>query len=173
MALKRSLAVLLCGLGLAGCGQGNGGLTTGSILPAMPSLPSLPSVGSLVPGAGASSTPARPERVSGNLYRIQTGDRKLADPVQRENYALLSAAEGAREVGATHFVVVNASEATSTFAVAPAGTPSTSTLIRVMRIAPDAQPPSGAISVEEIVHFFGPTFGRGPDAQPAGSGGQG
>ncbi len=131
-------------------------ITTGSILPA------LPSASSLVPSMSSTSGPRPAERVSGNLYRIDFSDRKIDDPIQRENYGLLRAAESAKSVGGSHFVVVNSSEGTALGQSRnPAASPGTS-LIRVFRVDPDMMPPTGAISVNEIIHFFGPNFSRGP-----------
>lgn len=164
MARWRGLAIVICCAGLAACSQGNGpgDIATGSIGPALPTLPALPSATSLLPNLGATSGPRRPERISGNLFRIHTADRRIDDAVQRENYALLRAAEAAKEVGGTHFIVADGTHGRPDVGGGSAsGVPGT-TLIRVLRLDTDVQPPVGAIAADEIIHFFGPTFGRTP-----------
>jgi len=147
-------------LWLSACAQGGDGseITTGSILPAMPTLPSAASLTALLPSSGADARLRAPERVSGNLYRVSSADRRLDDMVQRQNYALLRAAEGTRQLGGTHFVVVNGSDAAD-----PANP---SALIRVMKLDQGVELPLGAVSADEIIHFFGPTFGRSDQAIP-------
>jgi len=166
MARAISLAIVMCATSLSACavGSGPGEMSTGSIFPA---LPSLPSASSLMPNFGGSSGSQRPERISGNLYRVYTNDRRLDDSVQRENYALLRAAEGAKEVGGTHFIVVNANQAGVDVGSSTAGSSTSGTFIRVLSLEAGSQPPAGAIAANEIIHFFGPTFGRGQQAQPA------
>ena len=150
MTFRLALAQLICGMGLitgvAGCAQGNlpGAISTGSILPSLPSL-------------STSSTPRKPERIGVNLYRVTVSDRRFDDPIQRENYALLRAAETAKAAGASHFIVVNASQ--------PGATAEIPTMIRVLQLEPGAEPPIGAVSADEIIHFFGPNFAR--TSQPA------
>lgn len=164
MFIRTKLALIVAGLALAGCAAGPqpGDVTTGSLLPSMPSLPSLPalpSAGSLLPSmAGASSAPRPAERVSGNLYRVLPDGRRIDDPIQRENYALLRAAEATQWAGGTHFIVVNA-----TGQAGPGRTGVPGMLIRILRLDSGGGPelPIGAVAAEEMVHFFGPSFGRG------------
>jgi hypothetical protein len=165
MALGQRLAMLIGCAGLAACAQGNGpsDIATGSIGAALPTMPSLSSAGSLIPGLGTASGPRRPERVSGNLYRVHTADRKIDDAVQRDNYSLLRAAEGAKEVGGTHFIVADGAQVRPDVGGASASGAPDTTLIRVLRLDSDIQPPVGAISADEIIHFFGPNFGRTAD----------
>lgn len=143
---------------MAGCSSAPpDGVITGS-LPGF-SAPSLPAVSALLPSP-PSAVPAKPERVGSNLYRISVADRRIDDHIQRENYALLRAAESTRELGATHFVVVNtgAQSGAPTSGLGAAAEPGT--LIRVFALPAGAEPPIGAIEAAEIVHFFGPNFGR-------------
>lgn len=156
---RTALAVVVASL-LSACaqGEGDGAITTGSILPAMPSLPAAPSLSGIIPQVGSEPKPRPPERVSGNLYRVYSGDRKLEDTIQRQNYALLRAAEGTRQVGGTHFIIVNGSDAAD-------GTTS-SALVRVMKLDAGAELPLGAVAADEIIHFFGPTFGRTDQSAP-------
>lgn len=169
MAMKRALAIACCAAALGGCAQVTtpGELTTGSILPALPSASTiLPSASALVPTLGPTLSPKPPERISGNLYRIDATDRKLDDTIQRENYALLRAAESAKQLGATHFIVVNAPPGDIRLP-SPA---QTNGMIRIFRLDPGAVAPTGAIAADEIINFFGPTFGRtagGETVQPA------
>jgi hypothetical protein len=148
------LAAITCLFAVGACAQlpSASDITTGSILPA------LPSAASLVPSLTTSTEPRKPERVSGNLYRIDASDRKFDDAIQRENYGLLRAAESAKDVGGTHFIVVANSEASDPSAPRTSGTSQPTGLIRVFRLDPDMTPPMGAISVNEIIHFFGPNF---------------
>lgn len=159
---RRIAAGLVCAA-LAGCAQAPslGDITTGSILPSLPSASSiLPSQAALMPSLSANSLAKGPQRISGNLYRIDATDRRLDDPVHRENYALLRAAESTKQLGASHFIVVNA----------PPGDVRLSTsgqasgMIRIFNVEPGAAPPTGAIAADEMIHFFGPGFDRAPAA---------
>ena len=162
MKFRPAVVLIFSAACIAGCAQAPqpGEITTGSILPSLPSTVSelLPSAQSLLPSLPASSTPNKPERIGANLYRISTDDRRIDDTTQRENYALLRAAEVTKNVGATHFIVVNAS-GPSSVVVSPAQ-PQLSTMIRTLRLERGAEPPIGAVSADEMVHFFGPAFGR-------------
>lgn len=161
MAKTRTATAIVAALSLSACAQSgdSGGITTGSIMPAMPKLPSAASLASLVPSFETEGKPRPPERVSGNVYRVFSGDRKLDDTIQRQNYALLRAAESTKQVGGTHFVVVNGS--------ASGDNSGASALVRMMKIEYGAEAPLGAVSADEIIHFFGPTFGRSEQASPA------
>lgn len=160
MAIPRTCTVTITALLLSACAQGGdgGNIATGSIIPAMPSLPSASSLASLVPAVGEAK-PRPPERVSGNVYRVFSGERKIDDAIQRQNYALLKAAEASKQVGGTHFVVVNGSDS--------GDNTNSSSLIRIIKLEPGAEAPLGAVSADEIIHFFGPTFGRSERTSPA------
>lgn len=148
-----ALAVLL-----GGCSQGPQpiGLTTGSIAPGAASA------------AAAKSRLAGAERISGNLYRVLADDRRLPDRIERENYTLLKAAEATKAAGGTHFVLVSASDQS------PVGVATLSALtgngsqygayFRVLEIDTATGVPTGAMAADEIIHFFGPKFGRAPAA---------
>lgn len=159
MARRRNVAGLVCAAALGACGIApeGGGITTGSILP---SLPALPSAGSLAASLAQPTGPRAPQRISANLYRVDAGDQRLADQIQRENYTLLRAAESTRHVGATHFIVVNAPQGAAPHDVRNPDRGQTTALIRVLELEPGSEPPMGAISADEIIHFFGPSFGR-------------
>lgn len=146
-------------LALGACGQlpSMSDITTGSILPALPSASSL-----LPASLSTPSGPRPPERVSGNLYRFDASDLKIDDRIQRENYGLLRAAESAKSLGGTHFIVVKTSEGSTPSGPRIPGSGEAGNLIRVFRLDPDMTPPIGAIAVNEIIHFFGPSFNRGP-----------
>lgn len=179
MTARRWISLAAGCVVLAGCGQSigpgsnsgssSGDITTGSILPSLPSLPSasslIPAASALVPSWASGSKPQGPERISGNLYRIPPADTRWDDPIQRENYAMLLAAENAKQVGATHFIVVNANQGGALGGgimalTQPASAAPTTTLIRVMTLERNAEPPMGALAADEIIHFFGPQFGR-------------
>jgi hypothetical protein len=121
-----------------GCAQSPdpGNIVTGSIN----------AIGSLVPATGSA---ASAERLSGNLYRVTANDRRFDDLTDRENYLLLRAAETARNAGATHFVVVKSGEAAGI---------GNGAYIRLVTLEPGTPAPIGAVSVEEIIHFFGPRY---------------
>ena len=166
MTTIRSLAALGISAALGACAQsvGPAEITTGSI------IPSLPAVASLVQSTGSSTAgaaPRAPERISGNLYRIDASDRRLSDPIQQQNYALLRAAHSTRQLGATHFTVVNAPPGDVRL---PASADS-SAMIRIFRLEPGTQPPVGAVTADEIIHFFGPTFSQPPAGAAATQGG--
>ncbi len=162
MAKQSGLLVLWVGLSVAACAGGpdTGSLTTGSVLP---SLPSLPSAGGLLPSFGDPSAPGRLQRVSGNLYRLPASDHRITDSIERENYDMLRAAEATRSVGGTHFVIVtlngpsNGAPFSGGGAVVAGGI-----LLRVITVSRASEPPVGAVSADEILHFLGPKFGHEP-----------
>ena len=164
----RTSVVAACSMLLAACAQDGGSIdvTTGTILPSLNALPALPAAAAIVPALAPASDPRAPERISGNLYRIDASDKRIEDSVQRENYTLLRAAESARQLGASHFIVVDAAQSAVTRTI---GNPDRgqSARIRVLERAPGAEPPMGAISAYEIIHFFGPSFGRGTSGAAA------
>ena len=174
MPFRSKLALALVASALAGCAQApnQDGNVTGSIAPSLSSLTSaLPSVSSLVPSFSASTGPRKAERIGTNLYRVYTLDRRIEDRIQRENYALLRAAETARDVGGTHFIVVDADGQTASGPLGLGGQSEPATLIRVLKLAPGAEAPIGAVAADEIIHFFGPTFAQGGKAAPPTSAG--
>ena len=171
MAFRSTLILALAGTPLAGCAQvaGTDGISTGSITPSLTSITSmLPSASSLLPSLPASlstsNAPQKAERIGTNLYRVYSSDRPTSDSIQAENYALLRAAETTKEAGATHFVVVDAPGQPSAGLLGSGGP---SNLIRVLKLTPGAEAPIGAVSADEIIHFFGPTFGRDVPKSPA------
>ena len=151
-----------------GCSQAYEGigLTTGSI-PMTTAV--APTSSPVKPVIAASANLGRPaERVSGNLFRILPDDRRIADRIEKENYTLLRAAEATLAQGGTHFVLVSAGDQAAT------GMPSLKAIfsgdrdaeygayIRVLRVESDGSAPAGSMAAEEIIHFFGPKFGRTP-----------
>ncbi|MPZ38073.1 MAG: hypothetical protein GEU95_08400 [Rhizobiales bacterium] len=96
-----------------------------------------------------------------------------------QDYALLKAAETTKAAGATHFVVVNAANASSTGSFTTPGSaqttfsgntaytsyqpgqthtfikPGQDAYIRVVRSRPGERPPAEAISADEIIQFVG------------------
>lgn len=171
MRTSRLIAIALGSFALGACSQpvDLGNITTGSILPSMPAVPPLPSLGPAVPPlalAGTNGSPRRAERVSGNLYRIDATDRQIDDPDQRASYTLLRAAEGTKEAGATHFIVVDTVDATAARSGGQAALAPKGGLIRVFLADSDRLPPTGSISADEIIQFFGPTFDRPATASP-------
>lgn len=175
MQTSKRAAVAVVALSLAGCSQSGADLGLPSLaLPSIPSLPSassiLPSASSIMPSIGTSSGPRAPERISGNLYRIDASDRKIDDPTQRENYTLLRAAEGAKKLGATHFLVSGGAQAGDNRDARQSAAGQSTTLIRTFHVEAGSEPPTGALAVDEIIHFFGPNFGRGGEpANPPAS----
>ena len=153
MRMWLALAVLL-----GGCSQSveTMGLITGSIAP--PSSSAAPSPVAKSKAAGA-------ERISGNLYRVLADDRKLPDRIERENYTLLKAAEATKAAGGTHFVLVSASDQSpigvSALSLSSSGS-QYGAYFRILEIDATAGVPTGAMAVDEIIHFFGPKFGRAP-----------
>ena len=129
-----------------------------------------PIVNAAMPGVGKAGTGkvGGAERISGNLFRVVADDRNVSDRIERENYTLLRAAETALAQGGTHFVLVSAGDQSTT------GIPSLKALFsgdrdaeygayfRVLKLEPEGKAPFGAMSADEIVHFFGPRFGRTP-----------
>jgi hypothetical protein len=163
LALIACGTLLGCALGPPGEGQSLGGL----------SLPSLPSISSLLPSSDAlpslspSNEPRKPERIGTSLYRVVASDRRFDDDVQRENYALLRAAETTKEAGGTHFIVVNGGNHPAGSGSQGLGSaPALGTLIRVLRLERGTEPPIGAVDADEIIHFFGPSFGRTEEQTP-------
>ena len=141
-------------------------------LPSTAVTPAVIPVAALAPAAALPPTSAvkggGAERVSGNLFRIQADDRKIVDHIERENYTLLRAAETTVAQGGTHFVLVSAGDQSTT------GLPTLRMIVsgnrdaefgayfRILKIEPDTAAPIGAVSASEMIHFFGPKFGRAP-----------
>jgi hypothetical protein len=159
MHVRSGIIATLLAMVATGCSTTpDRGIVTGS-LPAV-SLPSLPAVSALLPSLPTSRARTGPERIGSNLYRVSTEGPRIADPIQRENYALLRAAESTRELGSTHFVVVETGNRSGMQTSGLAGSADPGLLIRVFEMTPGAEPPIGAIDAAEIVQFFGPNFGR-------------
>ncbi|CAN0510904.1 unnamed protein product, partial [Phaeothamnion confervicola] len=107
-----------------------------------------------MPSFASPSGPQRAERIGSNLYRVSIGEFRSDDPIQRENYTLLRAAETAQGEGGTHFVIVNLGDQAG--GSGPASRTSGQTLVRVLSLEPGIEPPVGAVSATEIIQFFGP-----------------
>ncbi len=157
---RSSATALFASLALAGCTGAlqPGSLTTGSV------LPPLPSISSMMPSSDPASGSRGVERIGSNLYRVSTTDRRHEDAIQRENYALLRAAETTQEAGGTHFILVTLGDQAG--GGGSSGARAGSTLVRVLTIEPGGEPPVGAVSASEMIQFFGPTFGRPPAQTP-------
>lgn len=107
-------------------------------------------------GAGGSE-----QRVSAAIYRIAVPATGLPDRTSVHDYTLLKAAETTKRIGGTHFMVISGAD------VQPAGLPPMASpapnsgavpyaaYIKVLTLDPAEIAPSGALSVEETLHFLG------------------
>lgn len=89
------------------------------------------------------------ERVATNTYRISAAGQSFSSPSDKHDYTMRKAAQTAQSVGGTHFAVVvwgGGSEA---------GRSSRETYIRVYTLAPNAAPPTGAVSVQSVLERMG------------------
>jgi hypothetical protein len=125
--------LLFVALAVGGCsGDFAGMLTTGSI------------------GNSASG------EVAGTLRQIRVPQLAGESLESVQNKALVEAAKQARLANATHFVVVRTDEAgapTLTLDSLTKSRPDFQVYIRLITLAPDATPPTGAVSVEEIERY--------------------
>ena len=171
MRLPVPFAVLACSMSLSACALAppqDGEAPSGFKLPSFPSVSALlPSADSIIPTLPSNTEPQKSQPVGANLYRVKIDDRRIADSVQRENYALLRAAETTKEAGGTHFIVVSGGNTLAAYGGRGLGSaPDLGALIRVVKVVPGAEAPMGAVAADEIIHFFGPAFGRSPEGSP-------
>jgi hypothetical protein len=94
---------------------------------------------------------ATAQKISPDLYRVPLRARG-PNCQSRDECTLLGAAEAARGLGKTHFMIIPGHGGPSQKGFA---------YIKVFKLEPGAPLPSGALSVEEIAYFFDRT--RTPD----------
>jgi hypothetical protein len=104
-------------------------------------------------------------RVVGRLYRISVPRSKFADSAAVEDYALVKAAQATKRAGGTHFLVVRGAEETGGLAP-PAAllAPGADYVVyfRVLDIEPTGPVSASALSVDEILLFYGKRFAETP-----------
>ncbi|MBC7871100.1 MAG: hypothetical protein H7Y09_09710 [Chitinophagaceae bacterium] len=125
------------------------------------------------------------QQMTKDTYRIVSRGNGYTAPTVVQDYTMLKAAETTKRHGGTHFIVVDASDASRTDQLVLPGS-ATSTLIgnqvhttyspatahaifkpgqdayiRVVTVAAGATPPAGAVSADEIISFVGPRVERG------------
>jgi hypothetical protein len=119
------------------------------------------------------------EQLSAGTYRVVVPATGLADGATAQDRVLLKAAETARQAGGTHFIVLRGGDVQPSGLVAPvsaAGTPTGqpyAAYVKVFALEPGQQPPSGALIVDEVLHFMSRRQEQTPDpaaAKPGASG---
>jgi hypothetical protein len=117
--------------------------------------------------------------MSADVFRIKSRGNGYTSASTVQDYVLLKAAETTKSVGATHFQMISATDATQQEIVSTPGTmntsvyggtafttytpPSTSVLnkpgqdvyIRVLRLPGGQQSPAGVFAADEIIQFIG------------------
>lgn len=118
-------------------------LLSGCSLPSALSLPALPTLPAFrkLPGAG----PPGAEKVGAGIYRVALAPSAAAKCETADACTLVAAAEAAKRVGGTHFMVLPGH-----------GGPSQSgyAYIKVFTLETPEGLPSGAVSVEEVLYFL-------------------
>ena len=79
-----------------------------------------------------------------------------------ENYTLLKAAEVTKAARGTHFSLVSAGNHASAGLSSMTGGTDFGAYVRVITLEPGSEVPQGLLSADEVIHFFGPRYGRGP-----------
>lgn len=134
--------IVVCAVLAGGCAQGPGALD-------------------LVTGGIGLSNEDASGQVVGRLYRISVPRSKLEDTAAIEDYALFKAAEATKRAGGTHFLVVRGAEETAGL------TPQAALLapgadyviyFRVLEVEPAGPVSASALSVDEILLFYGKRF---------------
>ncbi len=125
------------------------------------------------------------QQMTSNTFRIVSRGNGYTGQTQVADYTMLKAAETTKQNGATHFLIVSASDASSQGQIVTGGTAQTSfvgntaytnytpaqvhsfvrpgqdTYIRILSVKPGEAPPQGAISADEIIQFVGSRVQRG------------
>lgn len=125
------------------------------------------------------------QQMTSNTFRIVSRGNGYTGQTQIADYTMLKAAETAKQHGATHFLVVSASDASSQGQIVTGGTsqtrfvgntayttytpaqmhsfvrPGQDTYIRIIAVKPGEPPPQGAISAEEVIQYVGARVQRG------------
>ena len=125
------------------------------------------------------------QQMTANTFRIVARGNGYTGQTQVSDYAMLKAAETTKQHGATHFLVISASDASSQGQIVTGGTaqthfvgntaytnytpaqvhnfvrPGQDTYIRIIAVKPGVTPAQGAISADEIIQFVGSRVQRG------------
>ena len=88
-----------------------------------------------------------------STYKVVAYGNGLPNPALVHDYAMLKAAETAREAGGTHFVVTRGHDASSVAYAAPVllSFPGKEIEIRVLTVRPGQAVPRGACSAGEVI----------------------
>jgi len=120
------------------------------------------------------------QRMTVSTFRIVVRGNPITSDLANQDYIALKAAETARQTGGTHFVFINAAEASSETPVAagqgkksasnnkayPPTTvyqlirPRQDTYIRVVTMGPGQPLPPGSFAADEVIQFIGPRVKR-------------
>jgi hypothetical protein len=122
--------------------------------------------------------------ISSDIYRISARGNGYTAKTTIQDYALLKAAETTLKVGATHFLIMRAANATETATVQTAGLaqtnfvvntaytvytpgqtydivrPGEDLIIRVIGVPAGRKPPSGAFAAQEVFDAVNPRVQR-------------
>jgi hypothetical protein len=137
--------IVVCAVLAGGCAQGSGALDLVTS-----------AIGPQDNGGG---------QVVGRLYRISVPRSKFEDAAAVEDYALVKAAEATKRAGGTHFLVVRGAEESGGLAPQAALlAPGADYVIyfRVLDVEPTGPVSASALSVDEILLFYGKRFAATP-----------
>lgn len=119
------------------------------------------------------------QQMTSNTFRISGRGNGYTSSTDVQDYVMLKAAETTVRNGATHFLVIDAADASGTSQIVTGGTsrttftgnvattnynppvvhnvfkPGQDAYIRVINVAPSQSPPPGAIAADEIIKFVG------------------
>jgi hypothetical protein len=119
------------------------------------------------------------QQITANTFRIVARGNGYTGGTTIQDYTILKAAETTKQMGATHFQIISASDASSAGHIVTPGQMQTSvvgntayttyspstvhqyvkpgqdTYIRVVKIGQGQMPPHGAFSAEEIIQYVG------------------
>lgn len=125
------------------------------------------------------------EQITANTFRISSRGNGYTGSNAVQDYLVLKAAETTVQQGGTHFIVVNAADASGSSQIVTGGVarttyngnsavtnydppvvhnifkPGQDAYIRVLNVAPGQSPPPGAVSAAEIIQFVGARVKRG------------
>ena len=125
------------------------------------------------------------QQLTADTYRIVARGNAYTSQTAIQVYALLKAAETTRQAGATHFIILDGADASSSSYITTPGNarttvsgdrayttfdpgsidklvkPGQDTIIRILSVGTGQRPPPGALSADEIIQFVGARVRRG------------
>ncbi|CFX36342.1 conserved exported protein of unknown function [Candidatus Filomicrobium marinum] len=125
------------------------------------------------------------QQMTSDTFRISARGNGYTGRTQVQDYLMLKAAETTTQHGGTHFIVIDAADASGTSQIVTGGTATTTynhnvattnytppmvhnvfkpgqdAYIRILNIGPGQPVPGGAVSASEIIQFVGSRVKRG------------